>query len=359
MTRTKRMKLPNGFGQISLLKGNLRNPYRAMITVGHTADGRPICKLLKPVSYFKTYNDAYAALIEQNRNPYDARKDITFKELYQDWFKVKAQTKTNKNMQIYKNGFNKLEAIHDMRVRDIKPMVIREEIEKYRHISRGPKDIKMTLNLLFDYAVENEIVNINYARNTKVNVTPEVKNHHITFTDEEMNILWDHSKEEIVQIALIQCYTGMRPGELCSITLKNIDLEQNIIVGGSKTKAGINRRIPIHPSILKFIKGFMKNASRKNFDFLFSTSVDTQMTVEYYRRKYKQMIKDLKLNPEHKAHDPRKYFITQAKKYKLDEYAIKLIVGHAIEDITENVYTDRSTEWLYQEILKIPCRNNV
>ena len=103
----------------------------------------------------------------------------------------------------------------------------------------------------------------------------------------------------------------------------------------------------------------MKNASRKNFDFLFSTSVDTQMTVEYYRRKYKQMIKDLKLNPEHKAHDPRKYFITQAKKYQLDEYAIKLIVGHAIEDITENVYTDRPTEWLYQEILKIPCRNNV
>ena len=40
----KRKRLPNGFGQISQIKNrNLRNPYRAMVTVGKTSTGRPIC----------------------------------------------------------------------------------------------------------------------------------------------------------------------------------------------------------------------------------------------------------------------------------------------------------------------------
>ena len=68
----KRRRLPNGFGQISEIKNrNLRKPFRAMITVGKNSVGRPICKPLKPESYFETYNDAYSALVEYNKNPYD------------------------------------------------------------------------------------------------------------------------------------------------------------------------------------------------------------------------------------------------------------------------------------------------
>lgn len=75
---TRRRRLPNGFGQISELKTrNLRKPFRAMVTVGKDAHGKPICKLLKPVSYFETYNEAYQALMEYNKHPYDIAADIT------------------------------------------------------------------------------------------------------------------------------------------------------------------------------------------------------------------------------------------------------------------------------------------
>lgn len=47
------------------------------------------------------------------------------------------------------------------------------------------------------------------------------------------------------------------------------------------------------------------------------------------------------------------HFITQAKKYGVDEFAIKYIVGHAITDITEKVYTKREIGWLKTEIEKI------
>ena len=47
--KKQHMRLPNGFGQISEIKGRkLRRPFRAMVTVGVTEHGRPICKILKP-----------------------------------------------------------------------------------------------------------------------------------------------------------------------------------------------------------------------------------------------------------------------------------------------------------------------
>ena len=43
-------------------------------------------------------------------------------------------------------------------------------------------------------------------------------------------------------------------------------------------------------------------------------------------------------------------FVTTAKKYGVDEYAIKYMVGHVISDITEKVYTKRELDWLKTEI---------
>lgn len=62
----------------------------------------------------------------------------------------------------------------------------------------------------------------------------------------------------------------------------------------------------------------------------------------------------LNLNPEHRPHDGRTHFVTAAKRNKVDEYAIKYMVGHKISDITEKIYTKRQSDWLKQEIEKIP-----
>lgn len=56
-------KLPNGFGQISKIKG-LKKPYRVMITIGKNEKGRPISRMLRPGSYYATYEEAYNALVE-------------------------------------------------------------------------------------------------------------------------------------------------------------------------------------------------------------------------------------------------------------------------------------------------------
>ena len=55
-----------------------------MVTVGKNENGRPIAKLLKPQAYFKTYNEAYEALVEYNKNPYDLDDDMSVAELYEN-----------------------------------------------------------------------------------------------------------------------------------------------------------------------------------------------------------------------------------------------------------------------------------
>lgn len=352
MRRTKRMKLPNGFGQITLLKSNLRKPYRAMITVGVSENGKPICKILKPQGYFETYNDAYMALMENIKNPYDRRKDMTISEIYSKWSKEYYKTLALKTVKNYELAFKKLEEIHNTKIVDIKFIQIKDQIYKLSDTPHMAQYVRGLLNLLFDYAVENEIVEKNYSRLAKIKIeSKEAKIIHKAFTDSEMNILLENINNFWVQYILFQCFTGMRPGEICDIKTSNVDLNSNIIIAGSKTKAGINRRIPIHPSIRGLVKRFYYHAIEISSEYLLVTKQDKALNFATYRAAFKDTCD--RLGIPHLSHDPRKYFITMAKKYHLDEYAIKLIVGHTITDITESVYTERSNEWLIEEISKI------
>ena len=78
-----------------------------------------------------------------------------------------------------------------------------------------------------------------------------------------------------------------------------------------------------------------------------------KLTYDKYQKRFTKIIQELNLNPDHRAHDPRHHFVTIAKKYNVNEYAIKYIIGHKIADLTESTYTDRDIEWLKSEIEKI------
>lgn len=369
----KRRRLPNGFGQISEIKNrNLRNPFRAMISVGKDENGRPICKPLKPESYFPTYNDAYAALIEYNKNPYDLESSITIKELYEKW--LPEHEKTIKSIRSIESAWSYCSAVYGMRVKDLRARHVKgcmdEGTSTYRGITKTPSasmknQIKSLFNMMLDYALEYELVDRNYSRS--FNLSDEtikeivtVKHEHIPFTDEEMDLLWQHIDDKMmVDTLLIQCYSGWRPQEIGLLELKNVDLDNWVFSGGMKTDAGIGRVVPIHSRIRRLVERKYKEAQELGSLYLFNytdlnaRSKNTALTYARYQKGFGMIRNELNLNPEHRPHDGRKHFVTMAKKYKLDEYAIKYMVGHKISDITEKVYTQREFEWLKEEMEKI------
>ena len=374
--RNKRMRLPNGFGQIAEIKNRrLRRPFRVMVTVGKGTDGKYIAKPLQPEAYFATYNEAYAALVEYNKNPYSLDPALTVEQLYEKWSEEYFQTlKSDSSRRTVTSAWSYCSSIYKMRVSDLRGYHIKGCIEHgtitVKGVEKGTTPnikgrIKSMFNLMLDYAVEYEIVDRNYARTFDLSkeVTKEAeasKRDHIPFTDDEMNIIWNNlGSVDFVDVLLIQCYSGWRPQELGLIELANVDLENHTYIGGMKTEAGTNRVVPIHSRIYPLVKARYEEAVQLGSKYLINcTDAHTsrsclQLTYEKYRQRFMKIVNRLSLNPEHRAHDPRKQFVTMAKKAKVDEYAIKYIVGHVINDVTEKVYTQREIQWLKDEIEKI------
>ena len=119
--RPKHRRLPNGFGSITELKGrNLRNPFWARVCVGKSAYGKPILKSLKPKAYFRTYNDAYAALCEYNKNPYDLDNDMTIYELYDKWTDVYLKNASDTYARTISSAWAYCSSVYDMRAKDLR-----------------------------------------------------------------------------------------------------------------------------------------------------------------------------------------------------------------------------------------------
>ena len=378
---SKLKKLPNGFGGITKITGKpLRKPYRVMVTVGHDpSTGRPIAKILKPEGYFATYNEAYAALVEYARNPYDLADDITVEQLYQRWTEhYFATLESESSKRTIESAWVYCSEIYSMRAKDVRARHIKGVMENgFRVETKGKKKgekvyptagvkarIKSMFNLMLDYAVEYEIIDKNYARTFEISgdivkEQEEVKKGHITFTEEELNKLWDNVENiKFADWILIQCYMGWRPQELGLIELKNISIENLTITAGMKTDAGRMRVVPIHHRIIPLIERNIKFAESIGSEYLFNDKGRTHsgsyfITYDKYSDRFTKVIKELGLNPEHKAHDPRMTFVTRMKKSGADDGAIKKLIGHKDSDLTESAYTDRDIEWLRADVEKM------
>lgn len=357
----KRRRLPNGFGQITKISGrNLKNPYRAMVTVGKDDLGKPISKLLKPRAYFQSYNDAYNALVEYNKDPFDISESITMNDLFQRWI-VDHSSAGNRSKKNIKCAWQYCEQIYSIKVQSLRARHIKQLfLHPYKtvndeKIAAGPASsalLKSIMNQLCDFAISLDLMTRNYARENAITIDHQEK-HHKSFTQEEMDSMWRHSDNKYTAMILFQCYMGWRPSEMLSIKRENVNLNDMYIIGGLKTKAGINRMVPIHSKIKEIFFRFWNFSSGSEWLFPSPINKDNHLTYNGYTNYFNSVIDLCALESGHRPHDCRKHFVTMAKAAYVDEYAIKRIVGHSIKDITENTYTDRSIEWLKSEIEKI------
>lgn len=358
----RRMRLPNGFGQISFIKNqDLRNPYRVMIPDGKTETGRPKAKLLKPKAYFKTYNEAYTALTKYWESPH-LPKDITMLELHKLW--VEEEYKDAEPRLLYRKTdwpWKHCESVYRLKVSELKSYHVKkcmEDTEEFTLPSSLRTQIRIMFNQMLDYAVENDFAEKNVARQIKSMRNNYLKEHpynHTAYTDDELKVLWSYSLSNVyVDMTLVQCYSGFRPSEVCGLKTQNIDVDEWIMVGGMKTKAGTNRTVPIHTCIRPIIKYYYDIAKSKNQVTLFvSPARDTEIIYDNFYKNLKIQFGRIGVPDDHMPHDGRKTFITLAKNNSVNEFAIKKIVGHSVSDLTERVYTERPISWLSEEIEKI------
>ena len=312
-----------------------------MVSVGKKPNGRPDSKIL---AYFETYNEAYAALVEYNRNPYDLDQAITIKELYEKW------TENREVSRQYTSVWPYCEPVYNMKAQDIRVRHIKACMD-IPEVPTAKTRIKSLFNQMLDYALEYEIVQKNYARDFSVEQV-ETQSNHVAYTRQEMNILLDNTSIPFANAILFQCFTGFRPQELCMIKKDDVNINERYIVGGMKTEAGIDRIVPICDKAMPYLQKLIMLSDVLDSDMLICDNKGKPMTYNKLYHKFDAVMKELNITG-HKPHDPRKTFVTICKECDVDEYAIKRIVGHKIEDITEAIYTDRKLDWLLEEVKKI------
>ena len=368
------MKLPNGYGSVHKLSGaKRRRPWRVRITDGY--EYNPIkdkqIQKYKTLGYYETKQQALQALAIYNENPYDLDSDkVTFSECYEKWTEDYFQKISPSAVRTVEASYKYCSSLYDMRMKDIRTYHLKgcmddgyiipeigKDKGKKRFASANTKSrMKSMFNLLFDYAVEHEIAMVNYARNFSIDddiIKEKEKNkkEKIPFTNEEIKKLWENIDFGFTDMVVIQLYSGWRPQELAILKVSDIDFEKNIMTGGLKTQAGKERIVPILPLIKPLLEKRYNEAVKLKSEYVFNdinSQTGINMTYDKYRKRFMKIMEKLDMN--HTPHECRHTFITIAKSNKMDEYVLKLIVGHAIDDITEKVYTHRTVEQLRTEM---------
>lgn len=336
------MKNPNGYGSVFKLSGNRRRPWCVRVTTGWTDEGKQQYKIL---GYYEERSDALIELAKYNDNPYDLDNNkITFAEVYEKWAEEKFPKISNSNIRGYKTSFNKCEKLHGMKFKQLRKMHMQRIIDENGHLSYQVRmKLKTLFSQLYKFAIENDIVEKDYARFVDAG-EETITIERIPFSEAEIELLWNNLDKPYVDSILIMIYSGLRVGEMLEMKTENIDLEKRIMIGGLKTKAGKNRAIPIHKKIVPLIdlanEHLITSPKGKKFSYN-----------NYIQRQFTPLMESLGMS--HLPHDCRHTTATMLDNAEINRTIIKLILGHASQDITEKIYTHKSHEQLVQAIDKI------
>lgn len=369
----------NGEGSVIYDKRR-KLPYRARITIGWEID--PITgeskQIFKNLGSFKTKGEANAELAKYLNNPYDLdNKDITFSELYQIWFESFVEEHESHRYRIM-SAYKYCSMIYNKKFRELSILDMKNCIYKgTATVTRGKykgekklasphtkQSMKYLFNNMFSYAIEARIVDRNYAKEFTLDkkVFKEIEENHkekIPFSEEEMEKLWKSIEfVPFSDMIVYACYSGWRPGEIIELRINDVNLEEDFIKGGIKTTAGKNRLVPIHPLVKPIVKKYYNEAVSVGSEYLFNDITKKKgigLSYDQYLSRFNKVLELLKFKLDFTPHCTRHTFISKAKsrQVNMNEYILKLIVGHEIGDLTEHVYTHRELEDLREEMLKI------
>lgn len=334
-TMSKPFRLANNEGTITKLSGKRRRPYIVRSKTIYNLDGT---SNRITIGYATTQREAQKLLDDWNSKNLNLNdmNDYTFEVFFKSFLETKKDTHPITFSRLSNIINNVLKVIAKKRIADIKYLELQNIINGLA-CATGKCAIQI-LKYCYNEALKIELVNKNIAELLEVQNKVKSKKKEI-FTKKEIDYFWNIYENNFtnsiytktsVAVVLIQLYSGCRVGEILKLKKENINLEEKYFVTGSKTDAGQNRKIPIHPKTLKIFEYILKE--RENKILLF------QITNANINIKLKE------LSIEKSTHSARHTFITHLQAKGVSVSKLKKLVGHKNDDITDGVYTHYTVE---------------
>ena len=358
----KRRKKANGQGSISYIKGR-KSPRWARLPAQYDINGK---EYRPTVGFFKTKKDAQKAIDE-----YKGLSDIkTFAEIYHQYQETPEYinySKNNKNR--YDRAFEKFQPIHNKNIADIKYSDLQApldqmELEGYYATIKGQKvhknyskdhirRLKIVASKIYDIALKNDLVTIDLSSRLTAGGLGVQRDKKIFYKDEIQQMFNSIPSNPDIRYTLLLIFTGFRPNELYRLTKDNINFKKNVITEfGSKTEAGINRKMYIHPKIKTLL---MELYLESNTGYILEyDNQPIKYDKIFYDNIYYPALK--KAGVEEKIPYTCRYtFATIAHISGVDDIALQKLMGHENLSTTAKSYlVDVGMEdFIYDELKKI------
>lgn len=366
---------PNGSGTVVKLSGRRRKPFCAKVTL----DERNLINGEKKrlvIGTFETYQEALNALslysltvnntiskkeameidpeVYQKVQDKMSKKVPTFLDIYYILDKDEFSLLSPQTQNSMHGAIKHLKKLHYLKIDQITLRMIQDVFDEDGSNHSTQVHMKTICTKVFRYAVVNQYIERNDDYTSYIRIAKyEESDMHRPYTINEILALKKADTPE-AHIMLIFIYTGVRINELLNINRDNIHIDEkcdddgterliSYMITGSKTKAGKNRIVPIHDDIKQFVIDELLKPEKRLVDVTYANFTTRTVLIKVNKL----------LNTHHTMHDTRKTFATLCQMNNINVYIRKKVLGHRMNDITFDVYTNESKNRLWTEVNKI------
>lgn len=372
--KTRFGRRPNNSGTVVKLSGKRRNPFCARVMSDErdiiTGKKKQIC-----IGTFATREEALNALSlyslkksnsisnEEARNIapnlFDRIQEKTKKRVptFKDIYHILDEEEFSKLSKSARDGYGSwikhFETIYNRPIDNITLADLQYIFDNDKSKNGTQIHMKVLCSKIFEYAVIHQYIPRDFDYTSYIRIAEfKQSTKHYPFTMDEIKKLKTINTSE-AHLMLIYIYTGLRAGELLKINRNNIHINEpcsddgsnkliSYIVTGSKTNAGKNRVVPIHDDIKQLVIDELLKPDKRLIDCSYASLNNTVLsTVNGY------------LKASHTMHDTRQTFASLCQLSNVDIYVRKKVLGHKLNDITFDIYTNASKNKLWTEVNKI------
>lgn len=297
----------------------------------------------------------------------------TFGDVFQNWSNLHYRRIGTKSKETYDGCWSKLQSYQDVPITQLTTMEYQEMLDKHTsgQSKSSQRKMQIFISQLCKHAMMLGLLQVNFATFLLLDGYESAESTPFTIAEIATIQKYAENKKHLywqaARITLCLIFTGFRPNEFFSLQQEHIHFKEGFMVGGSKTKAGKNRVVPILPMIHEYIFEWcmLSCTDGDASTYLVKSQKGQKINLRNWRtREFYPLMAELGINDPYsylcknynarmKPYSARHTFATLAYQAGVHPETIKKIVGHVSFDFTSKIYIHSDIEYIRTETSKI------
>lgn len=344
--------------------------YTSSINIGVKEDGKPEKIFVYGKSIKELESNRVEALMSLKNGTFIRNKEVLFDEYAKKWLKSKQIGISNATKEMYTSVIrSNLKAFTGHFIKDISKSDIQELINEYKDKRRTCEKIMITLNQIFDSALEDELVSKNPCKKIELPAKTYKEKRPLTEQEDQLSELADFTPRERCYVLLIKYY-GFRKQEALALSRKRFNFEEKTItlkdaiefisnkarIKQTKTESG-ERIVPILSKDLEFFKSY---CDQLKSEWLFtSLSTGELISSQSFRRMYESILNKMNKKADEleyphcnklTSHVYRHNYSTMLYNAQLGLKESQYLMGHKNIKTTMEIYTHLDKENTHKSV---------